>query len=393
MAVPIMHSTATQTGKTYQEQRAVPGQSTKAPSTSAATQQAPSRPSSAAPGSKAGKEVAKSPNTTAEDLPGNFKEGTSISNDVLRSAQPPNMTFPLDAGAVPNSGPLRAGTGNANQGFIPHPFFNTAATMNMNVPSQTGYGAPPIQFYGPAGYGNPSAYPGSQHSTQTRPVPPMQPKFGTNMDPKFGPSQSGPIGPSSVSPPMANNMSRRPSNYFVPPSMSPVQTSYAPRGWIGGNAPPIMPGPMGPLQNGGAPVQNAAVYTPAMLTPNPNPPLLTPPGPVAPAFAPAFGTAPALPANPPFGYPTPPEAPAGSNPDIPPPVPSLYPDPAYNNINNCIYNPKGTTNVYIRGLRPETTDEDLLRMVRHYGEIISTKAIIDTQTKMCKGYMNSTDLG
>lgn len=48
------------------------------------------------------------------------------------------------------------------------------------------------------------------------------------------------------------------------------------------------------------------------------------------------------------------------------------------------------TNLYIRGLPPDTTDKDLLALceqndIRH-GKIISTKAIIDQNTGKCKGY-------
>jgi hypothetical protein len=375
-----MHSTTSRAGKGYSE-RAVPGQATKGPSTSSGTQQDPSRPSSAAPGSKTSKDIAKSPKDASEDM-SNFKEGPSMSNDILRNAPPAGMTFPLGDVNMSNSSPYRTGTGGGgSQGYVPHPYFNSG--LSMNVTSQTGYGTAPMQFYH-TGF-NPNPYPGSQPS-QPRPGPAMQPKF-SNMDPKYGPSTSVPVGPATVSPSIPNNMSRRPSSYFVPaPSMSPVQTSYGPRGWIGGNPAPMMPASM-PFQNGPGSVQSAGVYNPAMLAPNHNPPMLTPPGPVPPAFTPPFGATSVTPSNPSFGYPTPQaEAPQGTNnPDIPPPVPSLYPDPAYNNINNCIYNPKGTTNVYIRGLRPETTDDDLLRMVRLYGEIMSTKAIIDTQTKLCKG--------
>ena len=192
------------------------------------------------------------------------------------------------------------------------------------------------------------------------------------------------MAPSNPPSQLQNNMTRRPSNYFVPPSMSPVQNTYAARGWMSNNT-TMLAGPMH-MQNGTASIQNPAMYQPAMLPNNANPPMLTPPGSMQTTFTPGF--APAAVSNHSFGYPTPPDTTGvvAPPPDIPPPVPSVYPDPAYSNINNCIYNPKGTTNVYIRGLRPETTDEDLLHMVRQYGSISSTKAIIDTQTKLCKGY-------
>lgn len=44
------------------------------------------------------------------------------------------------------------------------------------------------------------------------------------------------------------------------------------------------------------------------------------------------------------------------------------------------------TNLYIRGLSENTTDEDLYEMCKKYGEIKSTKSIIDKQTLKCKGY-------
>ena len=44
------------------------------------------------------------------------------------------------------------------------------------------------------------------------------------------------------------------------------------------------------------------------------------------------------------------------------------------------------TNLYIRGLDETTTDDDLFEMCKKYGEIKSTKSIIDKQTNKCKGY-------
>src|SRR5579871_2819446 len=169
MAVP-MHSTAATAGKVYSEQRAIPGETTKAPSTSTGAQQASNRPSSAAPSGKVVKEADNlSTNAGPEDI-SSFKEGSSTSTDVLRSAPPPNMTFPLDASAFqPNPNPMRGGTaGTANQPFLSHPYFNSA--MNMNVTTPTGYGAPSMQFY-PTNY-NPNAFPGTQTSNQPRPGPP-----------------------------------------------------------------------------------------------------------------------------------------------------------------------------------------------------------------------------
>ncbi|XP_035788684.1 protein alan shepard-like isoform X7 [Anopheles albimanus] len=44
------------------------------------------------------------------------------------------------------------------------------------------------------------------------------------------------------------------------------------------------------------------------------------------------------------------------------------------------------TNLYIRGLQQGTTDKDLVNMCAQYGNIISTKAILDKTTNKCKGY-------
>ncbi|CAM4640360.1 unnamed protein product [Leuciscus chuanchicus] len=44
------------------------------------------------------------------------------------------------------------------------------------------------------------------------------------------------------------------------------------------------------------------------------------------------------------------------------------------------------TNLYIRGLHPGTTDQDLIKLCQPYGKIVSTKAILDKNTNQCKGY-------
>jgi len=44
------------------------------------------------------------------------------------------------------------------------------------------------------------------------------------------------------------------------------------------------------------------------------------------------------------------------------------------------------TNLYIRGLQPNTSDRELVSLCQGYGKIISTKAIIDPATNTCKGY-------
>ena len=44
------------------------------------------------------------------------------------------------------------------------------------------------------------------------------------------------------------------------------------------------------------------------------------------------------------------------------------------------------TNIYIRGLHPSTNDDDLVKIVSEFGNILSSKAIVDLKTGVCKGY-------
>ena len=44
------------------------------------------------------------------------------------------------------------------------------------------------------------------------------------------------------------------------------------------------------------------------------------------------------------------------------------------------------TNLYIRGLPESTLDSHLVDMCKSYGQIVSTKAILDKNTNLCKGY-------
>lgn len=73
--------------------------------------------------------------------------------------------------------------------------------------------------------------------------------------------------------------------------------------------------------------------------------------------------------------------------DIPPPVPSLFAAPSLEEaLEQSLFNPNQTTNVYIRGLPPDTTDTKLLEICERFGEITSSKAIMDVQTNTCKGF-------
>jgi len=47
----------------------------------------------------------------------------------------------------------------------------------------------------------------------------------------------------------------------------------------------------------------------------------------------------------------------------------------------------GNRNVYIRGLHPTTDDELLLRYTQRFGDVETSKAIIDTGSGACKGYV------
>jgi RNA recognition motif-containing protein len=53
---------------------------------------------------------------------------------------------------------------------------------------------------------------------------------------------------------------------------------------------------------------------------------------------------------------------------------------------NGIQNKNGETNVYIRGLLPETTDEMLHEWGSRFGDIASSKSIIDHRSSLCKGF-------
>lgn len=78
---------------------------------------------------------------------------------------------------------------------------------------------------------------------------------------------------------------------------------------------------------------------------------------------------------------------ASQGPPIPPPVPSLFVAPTFEDaLESSLYNPNNTKNVYIRGLPPDTTDDSLIEICARFGEIASSKAIIDAQTNSCKGF-------
>lgn len=71
-----------------------------------------------------------------------------------------------------------------------------------------------------------------------------------------------------------------------------------------------------------------------------------------------------------------------------PPIPQAIPAPSspLKPLDRALENLRGETNVYIRGLHPETTDEMLESWGRRFGDIKSSKSIIDHSTGLCKGY-------
>jgi hypothetical protein len=70
-----------------------------------------------------------------------------------------------------------------------------------------------------------------------------------------------------------------------------------------------------------------------------------------------------------------------------PAIPRAIPAPSspVKPLDRCLENKNGETNVYIRGLLPETTDEMLHSWGSRFGDIASSKSIIDHKTNLCKG--------
>ncbi|MBN3305507.1 RBMS3 protein, partial [Amia calva] len=66
--------------------------------------------------------------------------------------------------------------------------------------------------------------------------------------------------------------------------------------------------------------------------------------------------------------------------------PMAPPSPSTNSSSNSAGEQLSKTNLYIRGLPPGTTDQDLIKLCQPYGKIVSTKAILDKNTNQCKGY-------
>lgn len=76
-------------------------------------------------------------------------------------------------------------------------------------------------------------------------------------------------------------------------------------------------------------------------------------------------------------------------PAIPKAVPAVFTTPQHaKSLDQCLENRiVGNRNVYIRGLHPTTDDALLLKYAQRFGEVEQSKAIIDTSTGACKGYV------
>ncbi|KAH7395206.1 hypothetical protein DE146DRAFT_633548 [Phaeosphaeria sp. MPI-PUGE-AT-0046c] len=71
-----------------------------------------------------------------------------------------------------------------------------------------------------------------------------------------------------------------------------------------------------------------------------------------------------------------------------PPIPRAIPAPSspHKPLDRSLENKTGETNVYIRGLLPETTDDMLQAWGKRFGDIQSSKSIIDMKSHLCKGF-------
>ena len=74
------------------------------------------------------------------------------------------------------------------------------------------------------------------------------------------------------------------------------------------------------------------------------------------------------------------------DPPIPRPIPAIFSgDKGRGTLESSLMNKLNTTNVYIRGLHPDTTDEMLWAYGERFGTIDSAKSMMDQQTGTCKG--------
>lgn len=78
-----------------------------------------------------------------------------------------------------------------------------------------------------------------------------------------------------------------------------------------------------------------------------------------------------------------------SGPPLPQPISPIF-APGVASLAQTLDNPTNTTNVYIRGLPPDTNDDKLYEMTCRFGTVVSHKAIIDTEHGTCKGCVDSS---
>ncbi|KAL8834280.1 MAG: hypothetical protein Q9170_003825 [Blastenia crenularia] len=75
------------------------------------------------------------------------------------------------------------------------------------------------------------------------------------------------------------------------------------------------------------------------------------------------------------------------DPAIPVAIPAIdSPGGGRGSLEQIMHNPHSTTNVYVRGLHPDTNDQMLLDYGKRFGNVDSAKSIIDAATGLCKGF-------
>ena len=73
-------------------------------------------------------------------------------------------------------------------------------------------------------------------------------------------------------------------------------------------------------------------------------------------------------------------------PAIPRPIPAIFSgERGRGTLERSLQNPLNTTNVYIRGLHPNTTDDMLHAYGERFGKISSAKSMLEQDTGNCKG--------
>ena len=81
------------------------------------------------------------------------------------------------------------------------------------------------------------------------------------------------------------------------------------------------------------------------------------------------------------------------HPAIPRSVPAIFSgEKGRGTLEKSLQNQTGTTNVYIRGLLPDTTDEMLHSYGERFGDIQSAKSMLEQSTGLCKGSVSTTAL-